>query len=135
VRRAKRSERPTVPPSFDVARYAKDSDARLGVARPAQPESETASAAWSEVRLVTRPHSDPVATDESWGQSMKGSPYVSMPPEQLKKLPLGHRAGFLLSRMDGTMDIETLIEVAAMPRAEALRLMRDLYESGVVLFR
>jgi hypothetical protein len=37
--------------------------------------------------------------------------------------------------MDGVTDLETLIELAAMPRDETLRLMRDLFERGVVSFR
>jgi hypothetical protein len=37
--------------------------------------------------------------------------------------------------MDGAMDLETVIALSAMPRAEALRLARDLVESGIVAFR
>jgi len=53
----------------------------------------------------------------------------------LKRLPLDHRAGFLLSLMDGAMDLETMVEIAGMPREDVLRVVRDLYESGVVDFR
>jgi hypothetical protein len=141
----KRSERPTVPPSFDVAQYAKDSDARLTRARAAaaaaeadaEQEDEAGQMPMprSEMRLLTRPNAGPVVTDEAWARSMAGIPAVVMPPDQLKRLPLGHRAGFLLSRMDGATDIETLIELSAMPREETLRIVRDLFESGVVEFR
>jgi hypothetical protein len=41
----------------------------------------------------------------------------------------------LLSLMDGTMDLATVVEVSAMPRNDALRVVRDLFESGVVAFR
>ena len=58
-----------------------------------------------------------------------------MTADELKRLPLDHRAGFLLSLMDGAMDLETLVEVAGMPQGEVLRLVRDLFESGVVDFR
>ena len=133
--KAKRSERPTVPPSFDVARYAKDSDARMAKARAVEPDEDAGLLPRSQVRLLTRPDAGPVVTDEAWARTMTGAPYVSMGPDQLKRLPLGHRAGFLLSQMDGSLDIETLVEVSAMPRSEALRLVRDLYESGVVHFR
>jgi len=37
--------------------------------------------------------------------------------------------------MDGATDLETLIELAAMPRDETLRLMRDLFQRGVVIFQ
>jgi DNA-binding IclR family transcriptional regulator len=58
-----------------------------------------------------------------------------MPIEALKRLPLDHRAGYLLSRMDGMVDLETLVAIAALPRSEVLRMVRDLVDSGVVAFR
>jgi hypothetical protein len=58
-----------------------------------------------------------------------------MPVDLLKRLPLDHRAGFLLSLMDGAIDLDTMVEIAGMPRREVLRLVRDLFESGVVDFR
>jgi hypothetical protein len=143
----KRSERPTVPPSFDVAQYAKDSDARLRRARavteaPPPPSeadakhgAEPVTAPNSEVRLVTRPDFRPALTDEQWARNVHGTPYVVLPPGQLKRLPLGHRAGFLLSCIDGATDLETLVMLSSMPREETLRLARDLYESGIVAFR
>ncbi len=88
----------------------------------------------SEVRLVSRPNLS-APTDEEWARAMVGAPYVAVSGEQLTSLPLGHRAGFLLSRMDGVTDLETVIEVSAMPRDEALRLTRELFESGIVAFR
>ncbi len=136
----KRSERPTVPPSFDVAQYARDSDRRVARARavtqapPPGADDEGGPASRSEMRLVTRPNAGPAITDEAWARSMTGAARVALPWEQLKRLPLGHRAGFLLSRVDGATDLETLLELAAMPRAEALRLVRDLFESGVIAF-
>jgi hypothetical protein len=132
-----RSDRPTVPPSFDVDQYAKDSDARIArvralpefdeVERPMQPQSET--------RLATRPQIAAAVTDEGWARSMKGVPTIVMLPGDLMRLPLDHRAGFLLSLMDESIDLETLVEVSAMPRKDALRIVRDLHQSGVVEFR
>jgi hypothetical protein len=34
--------------------------------------------------------------------------------------------------MDGTLDLETLVEVSGMAREEVLRIVRDLHDSGVV---
>lgn len=66
---------------------------------------------------------------------MVGCPYVALTGEALKRLPLDHRAGFVLSLMDGSIDLETVIELCAMQRDDALTLIRDLYESDVVRFR
>jgi hypothetical protein len=121
------SDRPTIPPSFDVVKFAKDSDAHISSASPVTPPAEPRS----EVRLMTRPRIDPV-THETWARAMKGTLQVRLGAEDLKRLPLDHRAGFVLSRMDGTLDIDTLVEVSGMPRDEVLRIVRDLYDSGVV---
>jgi hypothetical protein len=137
-----RSERPTIPPTFDVARYAKESDARVVTAQPAESDEELEHAfdspsatPCSEVRLVTRPDIGAVATDETWARTIAGMPVVVMSASALKRLPLDHRVGFLMSLMDGAMDLETLVEIAGMPRVEVLRAVRDLFESGVVEFR
>jgi hypothetical protein len=134
-----RSDRPTVPPSFDVDKYAKDSDARIArvKALPEFDEFELPAAAQpqSETRLATRPQIPAAMTDDAWARSMTGVPTIVMLPDDLKRLPLDHRAGFLLSLMDESIDLETLVEVSAMPRKDALRIVRDLYQSGVVEFR
>jgi hypothetical protein len=132
-----RSERPTTPPAFDVAQYAKESEARIRTAQPTTRDESSAAAELpqSETRLATRPSMDATSTDESWARSMVGSPIVVMAGDQLRRLPLDHRAGFLLSLMDGTIDLDTVIEVSAMPKTDALRVVRDLYDAGVITFR
>lgn len=88
----------------------------------------------SEVRLVSRPNLE-APTDEAWAQAMVGRPYVAMSADQLTSLAIDHRAAFLLSRMDGESDLEAVIAVSAMPRDEALRLTRDLFDQGIVAFK
>jgi hypothetical protein len=75
-------------------------------------------------------------TDDAWARTMaERFPVVVMAVDVLKRLPLDHRAGFLLSLMDGSADLETVVEIACMPRDVVLRVVRDLFESGVVDFR
>lgn len=124
------SDRPTIPPSFDVEKFAKDSDARISTVTPA-PQTPPPAEPTSEVRLMTRPRIDPV-THETWARAMTGALYVRLEGDALKRLPLDHRAGFLLSLMDGTLSIDMLVEVSGMPRDEVLRIVRDLHDSGVV---
>lgn len=122
-----------MPPEFDVAKYAKDSDAHiLGVRK--DESGEQSKQPRSETRLSTRPNMPAAITDEAWARAMTGAPVVVVPPAELVRLPLDHRAGFLLSRMDGYIDLDTLVEVSAMRRADALRLVRDLCDSGIVEF-
>jgi hypothetical protein len=133
------SERPTIAPSFDLEEYARESEKRVTAAAPATarpggfvPEAETKS---SEVRIATRPQWVQVLTHEAWARSMKGAPVVTMTGDSLKRLPLDHRAGFVMSLMDGSIDLDTIIELCGMERDEALSLVRDLHDSGVVVFR
>jgi hypothetical protein len=127
------SDRPTVPPSFDLVEFARDSDSRVAAGAPV-PEAEAAEPE-SQVRLATRPAFGATVTDEAWARSARGALVVTMAPDVLCRLPLDHRAGFLLSQMDGATDLETLLSIGPMPRPEALRILRDLFECGVVDFK
>jgi hypothetical protein len=107
----------------------------MGTVRPLTPDDAFipfGTTPQSETRLATHPSMGATTTDESWARSMTGLPLVVMLPDQLRRLPLDHRAGFLLSLMDGTIDLATVIEVAPMPQGDALRVVRDLYDAGVI---
>jgi hypothetical protein len=51
---------------------------------------------------------------------------------ELRKLHLDRYAGFLLSLMDGVTTVEMLLDVCAMPTADAMRVLDELVRSGVV---
>jgi hypothetical protein len=140
----RQSDRPTLPPAFDVEQFARDSDQRLMSVKPVpygdgpseeefeENEHETKP---SSIRRATRPRWGSVSTHEAWARSVEGSPCVVMTNDALKRLPLDHRAGFVMSLMDGSLDLDTVIDLCGMDRDEALGLVRDLYLSGVVEFR
>jgi hypothetical protein len=127
-------ERDQPSPSLDFDPVPRNSDVRVAVAR-AQLSDLAEPGPRSEVRRVTRPEMGAVAGDEGWARRMAGRPVVVMPLELLKRLPLDHRDGFLLSLMDGAIDLDTIVEIAGIPRAEVIRLVRELFESGVIDFR
>jgi len=52
--------------------------------------------------------------------------------EQLRALPLDHRAGFLLSMVGLVQTVDELLDISGMPRNEAMRLLCDLADLGVV---
>jgi hypothetical protein len=52
--------------------------------------------------------------------------------QELHRHALNHRAGFLVSRVDGQSSIDALLDVGAMPRLEALGIIAELLESGVL---
>lgn len=134
-------------PDYDLEEFARESEDRLVAAKRAQ---ETAAApalseddeiemaldhASSEIRMASRPLVGDFLGLEAWAREASGGLTVTMRNAELVNLPLDHRAGFLLSLMDGAIDLETLVEIASMDRETVLRIVHDLWESGVVAFR
>jgi hypothetical protein len=143
----RQSERPTLAPGFDLEQFARDSDRRLTSVAPGPTSVAPAPASGetfsdeepgttpSATRLATRPRWGAVLTNDAWARSMVGLPVVVMTNDGLKRLPLDHRAGFVISLMDGSLDLDTIVDLCGMDREEALGIIRDLFESGVVEFR
>lgn len=57
---------------------------------------------------------------------------VAVPPDQITWLSLDHRAGFLLSLVDGVSSIEEILDVSGMTRLDALRIMYTLVQQNVI---
>jgi hypothetical protein len=51
---------------------------------------------------------------------------------EVSKLKIDHRAGFLLAHVDGMQTLEEILDICAMPSAEALALISTLQEMGVI---
>jgi hypothetical protein len=130
----RKSELPTIRPAFDVDRYARDSDTKLVTAASSAPDPGS-PLPHSETRLATRPDSGAADTDEDWARTVKGNLVLTMPVDELKRLELDNRAGYLIFWMDGSIDLDTLAEVSMVMREEVLAIVRGLYEAGVVDFR
>lgn len=64
--------------------------------------------------------------------SMLRIPRLSMAGSVLSRLPLDHRAGFVLSHVDGVSDYETILAICGMPRMEALRALCELLRQGAI---
>jgi hypothetical protein len=59
-------------------------------------------------------------------------PRVTMGAEEIRWLSLDHRAGFLLSIIDGSMSIDETLDVSSMPELDALRILFELRMQGVI---
>lgn len=57
---------------------------------------------------------------------------VTVPDADIRWLGLDHRAGFLLSRIDGTHSLEEIIDVSGMPRLEALKTLAELLGAAAI---
>jgi hypothetical protein len=62
-------------------------------------------------------------------------PFVALAAAQIDGLAIDHRAGFLLSLVDGSSPIESILDVSGMPRLDALRILNELVHRGVIAFR
>jgi hypothetical protein len=62
-------------------------------------------------------------------------PFVAVPVEQLRWLNLDHRAGFVLSHIDGHCSFEQILDVSGMPTLDALRILFELVQQRVISFR
>lgn len=60
---------------------------------------------------------------------------VGIPNEQIRWLSLDHRAGFLLSLVDGSLNLEEILDISGMPRLDAMRIMCSLLEERVISLR
>jgi hypothetical protein len=57
---------------------------------------------------------------------------VALPSDQIRWLTLDHRAGFLLSLIDGGSTVDQLLDISGMPRLDALRIMYQLLDQRVI---
>ncbi len=62
-------------------------------------------------------------------------PVVMVAREQLRWLSIDHRAGFLLSHVDGVSSLEMILDVSGMPLLDALKILAELQQQRVISFR
>lgn len=59
-------------------------------------------------------------------------PRVAVTPEEVRRLSLDHRAGFLLSFVDGVTSLGDVLDASSMPELDALRILFDLRQQCVI---
>src|SRR5690606_22276529 len=57
---------------------------------------------------------------------------IAIPNDEIRWLSLDHRAGFLLSLVDGTLTIEEILDISGMSRLDALRVIFTLVDPRVI---
>ena len=63
---------------------------------------------------------------------IKRVPHIMMSREQQRWLALDHRAGFVLSLVDGTSSIDEILDISGMPELDALRILVELQQQNVI---
>ena len=64
-----------------------------------------------------------------------GVPLAAVGAAEITAGALDHRAGFMLSLMDGVMTVDTLLDIAGMARFDALRTLSGLLRAGLIKFK
>ena len=67
--------------------------------------------------------------------SLDRVPMVVVPRAQMRWLSIDHRAGFVLSLIDGSSSVEMILDVSGMPKLDALRILHELVQQKIVSFR
>jgi hypothetical protein len=62
-------------------------------------------------------------------------PVVEVAREQLRWLSIDHRAGFVLSLVDGVSSLEMILDVSGMPSLDALRILYELVQQRIISLR
>ena len=62
-------------------------------------------------------------------------PMVMVARDQLRWLSIDHRAGFVLSLIDGVSSLEMILDVTGMPELDALRILSELAQQRIISFR
>lgn len=131
-----RSERPTITPPFDPAAYARESESKMRSRAPIPAKDEESGIQPIATRLEL---DDP---DDGFGAPTRPVPIVliavptlAVSRAELSRLAIDHRAGFVLSHVDGVSSVETILDVSAMPHEETLRILTELAARGIVVIR
>ncbi len=67
--------------------------------------------------------------------SLTGTPYIAMALQEVQRLPLDPRAGFLMSIIDGASTIPDLCDLAGMPEDEVVSVLTELARHKVIAFK
>jgi hypothetical protein len=59
-------------------------------------------------------------------------PSQLVPPDEVIWLNMHHRAGFILSQVDGMLSYEDLLDVSGMDRFDTVRILADLVQNGII---
>lgn len=63
---------------------------------------------------------------------MNRIPRQLVPPDEVIWMNMHHRAGFILSQVDGSLSYEDLLAVSGMDRFDTVRIIADLISNGII---
>ena len=59
-------------------------------------------------------------------------PRLVLKPEELAKQEIGPQEGFVLSRINGEWDIESILSICPFREADSLRMIKSMLDDGII---
>ncbi len=117
---------------FDRAlEWIKSDDLDKAVAAVDLALSEDPNSALAQ-KLIQRHRETIQNTFQAFLGDLDRAPVLARPLQELAKAPINPRAAFLLSRIDGTLTLDEILDVSGMPRLEAYRYLCQLFLRGIL---
>ncbi len=83
-------------------------------------------------KLIHRNRDTIMQVFQSFLGDLERQPQLARPLHELANAPISPRAAFLLSRIDGMLSIDEILDVSGMPRLEAYRHLCQLFLRGIL---
>jgi len=83
-------------------------------------------------KLIQRHRETTQQVFQSFLGDLSRQPMLARPLHELGNTPINPRAAFLLSRVDGNMTVDEILDVSGMPRTEAYRYLCQLFLRGIL---
>ncbi|MEO8840540.1 MAG: hypothetical protein ABI591_01760 [Kofleriaceae bacterium] len=83
-------------------------------------------------KLIHRNRDAIMNTFQAFLGDLERQPQLARPLHELASAPISPRAAFLLSRIDGMLTIDEILDVSGMPRLEAYRHLCQLFLRGIL---
>ncbi|MEO8707236.1 MAG: hypothetical protein ABI867_44830 [Kofleriaceae bacterium] len=83
-------------------------------------------------KLIHRNRETMMSVFQAFLGDLQRQPTLARPLHELANAPISPRAAFLLSRVDGTLSLDEILDVSGMPRLEAYRYLCQLFLRGIL---
>jgi len=83
-------------------------------------------------KLIHRNRDTMMTVFQTFLGDLQRQPTLARPLHELATAPISPRAAFLLSRVDGTLSLDEILDVSGMPRLEAYRYLCQLFLRGIL---
>jgi hypothetical protein len=114
-----------------AAAWSRDADLDRAVTAVDLALSEDPNSALAQ-KLIHRNREAIMSAFQIFLGDLQRTPNLARPLHELGSAPISPRAAFLLSRVDGTLSLDEILDVSGMPRLEAYRYLCQLFLRGIL---